>query len=80
MCEECNITFIGPSFENIENMGNKAKAREMMINANVPIVPGSDGIVEDSKSALEIARKNWLSCYDKSISRRWWKRNKDCKG
>ncbi|GAA0120930.1 MAG: acetyl-CoA carboxylase biotin carboxylase subunit [Clostridium argentinense] len=57
MCEECNITFIGPSFENIENMGNKAKAREMMINANVPIVPGSDGIVEDSKSALEIARK-----------------------
>lgn len=57
MCEECNITFIGPSFENIENMGNKAKAREMMINANVPIVPGSDGIVENSQSALEISRK-----------------------
>jgi len=57
MCEECNIIFIGPSFENIENMGNKAKAREMMINANVPIVPGSDGIVENSQSALEISRK-----------------------
>lgn len=57
MCEECNITFIGPSFENIENMGNKAKAREMMINANVPIVPGSDGLVEDFKSALEISRR-----------------------
>lgn len=57
MCEECNITFIGPSFENIENMGNKAKAREMMINANVPIVPGSDGIVENSQSALEISKK-----------------------
>lgn len=57
MCEECNITFIGPSFENIENMGNKAKAREIMINANVPIVPGSDGIVENSQSALEISRK-----------------------
>jgi acetyl-CoA carboxylase biotin carboxylase subunit len=57
MCEECNITFIGPSFENIENMGNKAKAREMMINANVPIVPGSDGIVENSQSALEISRE-----------------------
>ncbi|WP_461613516.1 acetyl-CoA carboxylase biotin carboxylase subunit [Clostridium sp. Marseille-QA1073] len=57
MCEECNITFIGPSFENIENMGNKAKAREMMINANVPIVPGSDGIIENSQSALEISRK-----------------------
>lgn len=57
MCEECNITFIGPSFENIENMGNKAKAREMMINANVPIVPGSDGIVENSQSALEVSRE-----------------------
>ncbi|WP_454052300.1 acetyl-CoA carboxylase biotin carboxylase subunit [Clostridium sp. Marseille-Q7071] len=57
MCEECNITFIGPSFENIENMGNKARAREMMINANVPIVPGSDGIVENPQSALEVSRK-----------------------
>ena len=41
MCEECNIKFIGPDSENIDNMGNKSKAREMMIKAGVPVVPGS---------------------------------------
>ncbi len=55
MCEECNIKFIGPSSENIENMGNKSKAKDIMINAKVPVVPGSKGIVKDEKEALKIA-------------------------
>lgn len=55
MCEECNIKFIGPSSENIENMGNKSKAKDIMINAKVPVVPGSKGIVKDEKEALRIA-------------------------
>ncbi len=46
MCEECNIKYIGPDSENIDNMGNKLKAREIMINAGVPVVPGSDGEID----------------------------------
>ncbi|GAA0116709.1 acetyl-CoA carboxylase biotin carboxylase subunit [Clostridium senegalense] len=57
MCEQCNITFIGPSYENIENMGNKSKAREIMQKANIPIVPGSEGIIKDSQEALKISRE-----------------------
>lgn len=55
MCEECNIKFIGPSSDNIENMGNKSKAKEIMVGAKVPVVPGSKGIVKDEKEALKIA-------------------------
>ena len=55
MCEECNIKFIGPSSDNIENMGNKSKAKDIMISAKVPVVPGSKGIVKDEKEALKIA-------------------------
>lgn len=55
MCEECNIKFIGPSSDNIENMGNKSKAKEIMLGAKVPVVPGSKGIVKDEKEALKIA-------------------------
>lgn len=55
MCEECNIKFIGPSSDNIENMGNKSKAKEIMLGAKVPVVPGSKGIVKDEKDALKIA-------------------------
>ena len=41
LCEKCNITFIGPSSEIIEKMGNKSEARNSMIKAGVPIVPGT---------------------------------------
>jgi len=57
LVEEQGITFIGPSAAAIENMGDKAVARETMIRAGVPVVPGSDGIVEDTGRALEIAEK-----------------------
>lgn len=55
MCEACNITFVGPSPEAIQQMGIKDVARETMAKANVPIVPGSDGIVESEESGIEIA-------------------------
>ena len=57
MCRECNINFIGPSPETIENMGNKSKAREIMIASGVPVIPGSDGAVYDTDKALEAAKK-----------------------
>ncbi|GAB6169946.1 acetyl-CoA carboxylase biotin carboxylase subunit [Clostridium carnis] len=57
MCTECNIKFIGPDFESIELMGNKAKAREVMKDAGVPVVPGYEGEIEDDDHGLEIAEK-----------------------
>ena len=56
MCEECNITFIGPSSKLIHAMGNKSEARQMMMNAGVPVIPGTKDPVYDAKSALEIAK------------------------
>lgn len=56
ICRECNIKFIGPTPEMIELMGDKARARQMMIEAGVPVVPGSDGIVEDAMSAKDLSK------------------------
>jgi len=57
ICENCKITFIGPTSEHIRMMGDKAKARETMKKAGVPITPGSEGIVESQDEALVIARE-----------------------
>ncbi len=55
ICESCGITFIGPSPEAIETMGDKAKARKTMIEAGVPVVPGSKEIIKDEALAATIA-------------------------
>lgn len=57
MCKECNITFIGPDPDCIENMGNKSNARDIMIKAGVPVVPGSEGSIKDEKELMGIAQK-----------------------
>ena len=57
MCEECNIKFIGPTADNISNMGNKSKARELMEKADIPVVPGSKGIVKNEEEAIAIAKE-----------------------
>jgi acetyl-CoA carboxylase biotin carboxylase subunit len=57
ICEACKITFIGPSVEAIEKMGDKSVARETMKQAGVPIVPGTDGLVEDVDHALQVAEE-----------------------
>lgn len=41
MCEKCNITFIGPSSSVIHSMGNKSEARKTMMEAEIPVVPGT---------------------------------------
>jgi acetyl-CoA carboxylase biotin carboxylase subunit len=56
-CEDCGITFIGPSGEMIRQMGNKSYARETMRKAGLPIIPGSDGVLRDANHALEVAEK-----------------------
>lgn len=55
LCRECNIIFIGPSPEAISKMGTKDIARETMKEAGVPIVPGSQGIINDTNEAIELA-------------------------
>jgi len=57
MCEECNIKFIGPPAGVIDALGNKSNAKNLMIKANVPVIPGSDGIVGSISQAYEIAEK-----------------------
>ncbi len=56
ICESCNITFIGPSPSAISRMGDKAMAKQTMKDARVPVIPGSDGIIEDLDEAVRIAR------------------------
>lgn len=55
ICEECNITFVGPSSQAIRKMGTKDVARDTMEEAGVPIVPGSDGLIESEEDAIQIA-------------------------
>src|SRR5690625_2216511 len=57
MCDQCNITFIGPSSNSIQKMGIKDIARQTMEQAGVPITPGSNGIVEDYRKALQLAEE-----------------------
>lgn len=57
LCEQCNIKFIGPSSEIIRNMGNKSIARNTMVQANVPVIPGTKEEVYDSKTGKIIADK-----------------------
>ncbi|MFD0711052.1 acetyl-CoA carboxylase biotin carboxylase subunit [Paenibacillus sp. GCM10027626] len=57
ICESCNIVFIGPSPQAISRMGDKAVAKQTMKDANVPVIPGSDGLVEDLDEAVRIARE-----------------------
>lgn len=57
MCEECQIKFIGPMPETIDSMGNKINARKLMIAANVPVIPGSEGEISTLQEAKEIAKE-----------------------
>ncbi len=57
ICHESNIKFIGPSPEMIKAMGDKAFAKDTMKKSQVPVIPGSDGIVENIDHAKELAKE-----------------------
>jgi acetyl-CoA carboxylase biotin carboxylase subunit len=57
VCEACHIKFIGPDPRVIRLMGDKARARRVMKKAGVPVLPGSEGIVESEEKALKIAKE-----------------------
>jgi acetyl-CoA carboxylase biotin carboxylase subunit len=56
VCRSCNIDFIGPTPEAMEKLGDKNQARQMAKLANVPVVPGSDGLIENEEDAIKVAR------------------------
>lgn len=55
VCTEYGIKFIGPTGDQIRKMGDKVTAKETMIKAGVPVVPGSDGLVKDVAKGIKIA-------------------------
>ncbi|MDW3651675.1 MAG: acetyl-CoA carboxylase biotin carboxylase subunit [Bacteroidia bacterium] len=57
LCEDHGIKFIGPSAEVINSMGDKATAKDSMKKAGVPVVPGSDGLLDSIEQAKEIAEE-----------------------
>ncbi len=57
VCAEYGTKFIGPTPSMIRNMGDKITAKETMIKAKVPVVPGSDGLIDDIDSGKKIAGK-----------------------
>src|SRR6266852_3562267 len=56
VCRSCNIEFIGPPQEAMRLLGNKNEARKLAQQANVPVVPGSEGLITDDGQALKLAR------------------------
>lgn len=57
ICESCNIAFIGPSPDAISKMGDKSVAKQTMKDAGVPVIPGSDGLIEDMEEAVRLGRE-----------------------
>ena len=55
ICRSCKIAFIGPSPETIAMVGHKARAKDLARRAEVPVVPGSDGLVDNDEDAVGIA-------------------------
>ncbi len=55
ICAECGITFIGPLPDTIRRMGDKAEARRTMMAAGVPVLPGTEGTIDNAEDALALA-------------------------
>lgn len=57
ICQSCNITFIGPTPQTIQTMGDKVVAKETMKKIGIPLTPGTDGVVATKEQALAIVKK-----------------------
>ena len=57
LCEQCGITFIGPDADVIDKMGNKSHARKTMMDAGVPVVPGTKEPVYDAETGKKLAEE-----------------------
>ena len=74
-CKDEGIIFMGPSAEAIATMGDKITARQTMIKAGIPVVPGSKEKVKDLKVALKIIKEIGLPVMIKASARWWWQRH-----
>lgn len=57
VCRSCNIDFIGPTHEAMRRLGDKNEARKLAREANVPTVPGSQGLINDEREAVKVAHE-----------------------
>lgn len=57
VCRSCNIDFIGPTPEAMEKLGDKNTARSIAIASGVPVVPGSDGLIQSDEEAVRVAKE-----------------------
>ena len=57
ICRECDIEFIGPPHEAMAKLGDKVEARQMAMAANVSVVPGTEGLIEDASEAIKVANE-----------------------
>jgi acetyl-CoA carboxylase biotin carboxylase subunit len=60
ICEDCGFTFIGPKPDAISRMGNKSVAKDTMRNAGVPVIPGSEGVVQTLDEARSVVEQTGL--------------------
>ena len=68
ICQSCGLTFIGPSPETIQLLGDKAKAKETAKRAGCPVIPGSEGVVHTVKEGLECARQFGFPLFIKAVA------------
>lgn len=68
ICESCGLNFIGPSSQAIALLGDKAKAKATAKKAGCPVIPGSDGVIVDSKLALSEAKKIGFPVFIKAVA------------
>jgi acetyl-CoA carboxylase biotin carboxylase subunit len=68
ICESCGINFIGPSATSIALLGDKAKAKATAKKVKCPVIPGSDGIIFDTKEALHEAKKLGFPIFIKAVA------------
>ncbi|HSX03163.1 MAG TPA: acetyl-CoA carboxylase biotin carboxylase subunit [Rhabdochlamydiaceae bacterium] len=57
ICQSCGLNFIGPSHETIALLGDKAKAKSTAKNVKCPVIPGSEGVIDDVHEAVQAAEK-----------------------
>ena len=57
MCSSHGIKFIGPTSKNISSMGDKSTAKSIMKNSNIPVIPGTDGLIESKDEAIKAANQ-----------------------
>lgn len=67
-CEACKLTFIGPPAQVMDDMGDKARAREIARKAKVPIIPGSEGPVSNETEGARVAQRIGFPIYVKAVA------------